>query len=183
MVAIDYSERLLEFASERTPHDLQIEYRHANFEKLDLFGAESFDLVVSVAALNDIADYESAVREAYRVLVRGEAVLLALLHPCFSADGGWVRDAEGRKRHWKVDNYFREIASEQRLSRDAARQPLYFHRTLTSYFRTLLSSGFQIEALVEPHPSQAALEKFPEYADDLRMSHYLVLVLRKRPCR
>lgn len=106
--------------------------------------------------------------------------LLVLLHPCFSADGGWVRDADGNKLYWKIDNYFREVPSEMTLYSDVAKKLVYFHRTLTSYVRAVISVGFTIVDLVEPCPSPEALERNREYEDDFRMSHYLILKLRKQ---
>jgi len=73
-----------------------------------------------------------------------------------------------------------EVPSEAVLCQNVAEHPIYFHRTLTSYFRTILSAGFTLEGLVEPSPSKGALQKYPEFVDDLRMSHFLVLKLRKQ---
>ena len=37
----------------------------------------------------------------YRVLRPGGTCILAVTHPCFSSDGGWVKDADGKKLYWK----------------------------------------------------------------------------------
>lgn len=58
--------------------------------------------------------------------------------------------------------------------------PVGFHRTLTSYFRTIIGTGFMVEDLMEPYPSQEAIGKHPDFIDDLRMSHFLVFKLRKQ---
>ena len=177
VIGLDYAENLLDIARQRTPAGLSIDYRHGNFEDLALIPDTSCDIVVSVAALQDVPDYQSAVQAVYRVLVSGGFFLLAILHPCFSADGGWVRDEDGNKRYWKIDHYFRETPSELQLGWQ--RSTVYFHRTLTSYIRTIIAAGFIIEDLFEPVPSAEALKENPEYENDFRMCHWLVLKLRK----
>ena len=179
VVAVDLSEKLLDFARERTDDRLPIEYRRVNFEDLSRFPDGSFDVVVSMVAIQDTPDHEKAIREAYRVLVPSGFYLLALLHPCFSSEGRWVRDEEGKKLHWKIDNYFLEGPTEEVLFPEARRNPIQFKRTLTTYFRAILEAGFRVDRLVEPSPSPEAIEKFPGFKDDLRMSHFIVLKLKK----
>ena len=104
---------------------------------------------------------------------------LAVTHPCFSSDGGWVKDSKGKKLYWKIDNYFYERGFEIPLTPHPDNNPIDFHRTLTSYFRTIVGTGFMIEDMMEPHPSQEAIGKHPDFIDDLRMSHFLVFRLRK----
>jgi hypothetical protein len=57
--------------------------------------------------------------------------------------------------------------------------PIGFHRTLTSYYRAILGAGFTVGDLMEPHPSQEAIEKYPQFIDDLRVTHFLVFTLGK----
>ena len=43
---------------------------------------------------------------------------LAVTHPCFSSDGGWVKDSKGKKLDWKIDNYFYERGFEIPLTQE-----------------------------------------------------------------
>ncbi len=72
----------------------------------------AFDIVVSCSVLQDVLDYQGAIGEMYRLLRPGGTCILAITHPCFSSDGGWVKDAQGQKRYWKIDNYFHERGFE-----------------------------------------------------------------------
>ena len=177
VVAVDYSSEMLKIARERTPESAHIDYQYANLERLDALSAGTFDITVSCAVLHDVPDYESALKEICRVTSPRGFVLVAIMHPCFSSDGGWVRDEDGKKLHWKIDNYFREGAFEVPLFPNADRNPINFNRTLTSYYRAIRSAGLKVDDIVEPMPSPSAIEKHPEYVHDLRMSHYLVLKL------
>ncbi len=181
VVAVDFSDEMLKFARERTPSALDVAYAHADFAQLDMLPGESFDIVVSVTAIQDVPDYESAIAEAYRCLIPGGFSVLALMHPCFSSEGGWVKDADGRKLYWKVDNYFHEGPREVHVCDGVEKDVVYFHRTLTSYIRATRRAGFIVDDFVEARPSPVLLEKDPTLAVDLRMCHFLVLKLLKKP--
>jgi ubiquinone/menaquinone biosynthesis C-methylase UbiE len=182
VVAVDYSEKMLEIARARTPGAAAIEYRHGNFEKLSFLCARSFDIVVSNVVLQDLAGYEAAIGEAYRVLRPGGFFILAILHPCFSTPvRGWVIDDAGEKLHWKVDRYFDETVFELQWPAGTAEPILQYHRTLASYFCALRQTGFTVDALAEARPSQDMLARHPEYRDDLRMCHFLIFTAVKPP--
>jgi len=176
VVAIDYSPKMLEIARARTAADVALEYRHGNFEKLSFLRAGSFDIVVSNVVLQDLAGYEAAIGEAHRVLRPGGVFVFAILHPCFSTpDRGWVTNDAGEKLHWKVDGYFDETVFELQWPAGAPDPILQYHRTLESYFGAVRRAGFMVDALAEPRPSEEMLVEHPEYRDDLRMCHFLVL--------
>jgi 2-polyprenyl-3-methyl-5-hydroxy-6-metoxy-1,4-benzoquinol methylase len=179
VTAVDYSVRPLEIAAERTADGLRIDYIPANLESLDMLDDNAFDIVVSCVVIQDVLDYQAALKEMYHVLRPGGTCILAMLHPCFSSDGGWARNSNGEKLYWKMDKYFHERAVKVPWSPDSDNRLVYFHRTLTSYFRAITRTGFALEELVEPHPSQGAIEEHPQFVDDLRMRHFLVLKLRK----
>jgi 2-polyprenyl-3-methyl-5-hydroxy-6-metoxy-1,4-benzoquinol methylase len=179
VTAIDYSQKMLEIARQRTPAELKIHYRHLNLEKIDPIGDANFDLIVSLLTLQDVPDYRAVLRELYRVLKPGGRFYLAFSHPCFSSDGGWVRDDQGQKLHWKTDRYFLEREIEMRLDPNSDDNPIGFHRTLSSYYRAIREAGFIIQDLIEPTPSPEAIEKYPHFEDDLRMCHFIVFDLVK----
>jgi ubiquinone/menaquinone biosynthesis C-methylase UbiE len=180
VTAVDYSAKLLEIAKERTADHLQIEYLHASLEHLDMLNDDTFDIVASCVVIQDVPDYQAAIKEMYRVLQPGGTCILAITHPCVSSDGGWVKDSKGKKQYWKVDNYFYERAFEIPLIPNSDNNPIGFHRTLTSYYRKIIGAGFMIEDMMEPYPSKKAIEKHPHFIDDLRMTHFLVFRLIKR---
>jgi hypothetical protein len=91
-----------------------------------------------------------------------------------------VRSDQGDKLHWKVDGYFAEGAYEQLYAMDAEETVLLFHRTLSNYITALLRTGFELLDVLEPKPADAMLAEYPEFRDDLRMSHSIVFRTRKR---
>jgi ubiquinone/menaquinone biosynthesis C-methylase UbiE len=181
VTGIDYSQKMLDIARERTPPESSITYSHLNLEKLDSIDEECFDLIVSLLTLQDVPDYQAALKELYRVLKPGSRFFLAFSHPCFFSDGGWIRDDEGHKLHWRTDRYFHERQVEMELDPDSDDNPQGFHRTLSSYFRAILDASFRIVDLIEPYPSPQDIKKHPTFSDDLRMCHFIVFDLEKEP--
>src|SRR5690606_19282398 len=133
---------------------------------------------VSNMVIQDLANYEKAFQEMYRVLKDGGYFIFSILHPCFvTPKSGWEKDANGQKLHWVIDQYFFEGAYEQRYGDDE--KVLFYHRTLTSYINTIIKTGFHIESLIEPKPSKEMLEKYPAFEEDFRCANFIIFKLRK----
>lgn len=180
IIGVDYSENMLKIANERTSEELGIQFFHENCEELSRFEDESFDLIVSNMVIQDLPNYDKAISEMYRLLVDNGSFVFSILHPCFVTPGsGWVKSDDGEKLYWKVDNYFYEGAYEQSLPVDDKDKVLYFHRTLSNYINTIISTGFRIEEIVEPKPSAEMIEKYPSFKEDLRCSDFIVFKLSK----
>jgi SAM-dependent methyltransferase len=181
VTGVDYSEEMLAMARERTDPALGIRYLHGNCEHMDFLDPDSFDLVVSNMMLMDLADYEAALFSMHRALVDDGILLLSISHPCFTTpDSGWVRDDKGNRLYWKVDRYFIEGAYEQRVPPDAEEGLILFHRTLSTYLRTLLRMSFLLLDVIEPMPAEDMMDRYPHFRDDVRMSHFIILKLQKQ---
>jgi len=175
VTGVDFSAEMLAIAQERTKPELGIRYVHGNCEKMDFFDIESFDIIVSNMVLHDLPDHKAALRNMYRVLVDRGILVFSISHPCFSTpNSGWVKDNRGEKLYWKVDTYFFESAFEQASPPNADEGLLMFHRTLSTYLKDLLNVGFELLDVVEPKPSEEMLSQYPEFRNDLRMSHFII---------
>ncbi|MFK4344689.1 ubiquinone/menaquinone biosynthesis C-methylase UbiE [Paenibacillus sp. RC62] len=178
---VDYSPEMLELARKRTPSDLGITYHHGNLEKLEMFGDQSFDLIVSNMVIQDLEDYEQAIAEMRRLLVPGGSFIFSILHPCFQTpESGWVKDEAGKKLYWKVNRYFSEGVLEQDMPYDQEEKLLYFHRTLGSYVQAITGAGLLLEAMIEPKPSAEMLERYPDFHEDLNVSHFLIFKTKRQ---
>ena len=180
VVGVDLSQDLLEIAKRRTPKESKIAYLHANVEALNGVADRTFDLAVSSMVLMDVPDHMSALHEIRRTLKDDGKLILAIAHPCFTSDGTWHRSECGEKLFWRTDNYFHETARPQQPMPDVKGTIHYFHRTLTTYFRSFKQAGFFVEELVEPRPSEDVIVRNPGFRNDLRMSHFIVFRLCKQ---
>ncbi|WML42802.1 methyltransferase domain-containing protein [Neobacillus sp. PS3-40] len=179
VTAVDSSPRMIEIAKERTPNDLLIDYKKGNCEGLNFLEDNSFDLIVSNMVFQDLENYEKAFQEMYRLLADGGYFIFSILHPCFvTPESGWEKTIDGKKLHWNVDKYFYEGAYEQRLG--DKEKMLFFHRTLTSYVNTLIKTGFYLESIVEPKPSDEMLKIYPTFEEDFRCPDFIVFKLKRK---
>jgi ubiquinone/menaquinone biosynthesis C-methylase UbiE len=180
VTGVDFSREMLAMARERTNQEAGIRYIHGNCEDLSFLDEESFDTIVSNMVMQDLADHRAFLRSIHRVLVTKGILVISFSHPCFiTPDSGWVKEENGRKLYWKVDQYFSEGAYEEHVLFDPSIELIFFHRTLSEYLRSLLISGFELIDFVEPKPDEEMLDKYPGFRDDFRMSHFIVIKVRK----
>jgi ubiquinone/menaquinone biosynthesis C-methylase UbiE len=159
---------------------LGITYYQGNIASMPFLRDRQFDLVVTNIVLDDCEDYQGAFREFARVLKPGGTYLHVGLHPCFSTPGcGWVKDDQGNKLYFKVNDYLAEGSTGLiRWPQDAMEPTVNFYRTLSMYFNALVDSGFRVERIIEPRPTEEAVQQAPAIADILRIPHFIAMVCR-----
>jgi len=145
VVGVDPTETLLRFARERDPATRLV---RGVAETLP-FRSESFALVVSYVTLVDIVGYRVAVAEMARVLRPSGRLLVATISPFASTGQGWVRDSEGRRAYFPIDDYLQE--TEQLLEWKGIRIHNY-HRPLSSLMDAFLDAGLVLSRYLEPAP-------------------------------
>lgn len=140
------------------------------------FDDAAFDLVVSYLTLIDIPDAWAAISEMARVLRPGGTLLIANLNGFNTAcaDRDWVLNAQGRRDHFPIDQYF-----EERAMWIAYRgiRILNHHRPLSTYMRALLGAGLVLTHFDEPEPSADASPS--RAASYRRVPWFLVMEWRK----
>jgi SAM-dependent methyltransferase len=173
MTGVDIAEGMIARAREAEIADhLGINYEAASITDMSIFGDRHFDAAFSTMALMDCADYPGAVAELYRVLKPGGMLAFSILHPCFVFDMGareWIRDENGDPCALKLGDYFRRGVGEESWCFGSAPETedvepfnvIYFDRTLSDYLNPLCETGFIIEVIAEPYPSEEACEAEP----------------------
>jgi ubiquinone/menaquinone biosynthesis C-methylase UbiE len=177
MTGVDSSKKLIALANaEEQKEPRGIRYYRMNANCLKGIPTESFELVTCFMALHDIKDYQDAIAEVARVLKEGGRFVFSIPHPCFeklNVNGIPVSAAE---------RYFERIEhpinwNMKRLTKTF--RTLSFHRTLTDYSVALARNGLLISRLVEPTPTQEAVRKYPNLADELVRPQSIVFESRK----
>lgn len=180
VTAIDFSEKLINFAIRQEEKErLKIDYYILNANNLHIFKNNTFDIVTCFMALQDIEDYQGAVKETHRVLKKHGLFIFVIPHPCFETRimggkiiGGWGYKKGAKDRstdnalYYKVDRYFGAhkyvvLWEMKRLTKHF--RTTSFHRTLTNYADALYNAGFLILRLREPTPIKRGLAKNPIY--------------------
>ena len=162
-------------ASRSSPRE---NYAVGDMENLRGIAAGAFDLAVSYITLVDVHDMTAALREAFRVLRPNGRFIACNLAPMVTAGNTWVRDVDGNKLHFRLDDYFDESARPMRMCNADFHN---LHRTLSTCINGFLGAGFVLEGIREPYPSAEQLERDPSNADILRVPLFIIYLLRKPP--
>ncbi|MDQ3895274.1 MAG: class I SAM-dependent methyltransferase [Actinomycetota bacterium] len=172
VVGIDASRRMVEAARER------IEAVVADATALP-FEDGSFDLVGAFMSFQDIDDLDGAVREAARVLAPGGRLACCNLHPIATAGAFDSRDPDSP--FVISDSYLEPKRLDELVERDGFRITFSFlHRPLDAYALALEQAGLLIEAIREPRPPEALIERVgPAARRFLRIPLFLHLLAVK----
>ncbi len=151
-------------------------YVEASAESMP-FESGSFDLAVSYLTLIDIPDYRSAIAEVARVLRPSGRFVVANIHSFASThERAWSRDAEGKKLHVAVNDYYDERAHF--LDWDDIR--IYnWHRPFENYLQPMFANGLVMTQFSEPRPTPEAVAAHPSMMDEYKVPLFYVMTLRK----
>lgn len=175
VVGIDLSEKMLQVARKMTKENTVV-YQNTAIEDVD-FPKESFDVVLSSLALHYVADFLKTAEKIYRILKPGGNFIFSCEHPVFTAEGSqeWYLGENKEILHFPVDHYFYEGKREANF---LGEKVVKYHRTLTTYLRSLLKLGFQLVDVAEPQPPQEMLD-LPGMQDEMRRPMMLIVSARR----
>jgi ubiquinone/menaquinone biosynthesis C-methylase UbiE len=191
ITGIDISRNFIRHAREaEEKQPLGIRYEIASAVDLP-FDEASFDLTVAFMSLMDIPETEMVLAEVFRVLRPGGFLQFSIVYPCFATPHREnLRDETGRTYAIEVGDYFRTREGEVeewifsaappeiREGLRAFRVPL-FTRTLSEWLNLLVDTGFVLERLGEPYPSDEAVRKRPGLQDAQVVAYFLHVRARK----
>ena len=175
VVAVDVSPTMVEFAKAADP---SMQVMVADAARLP-FDDGAADLAIAFMSLQDVDDMPMAIQEAGRVLERGGAFCLSVVHPINSAGRFEGLDPDAR---FVIDNsYLEPHRYQDSIERDGLRMTFSSrHWPLEAYFRALQRSGFLVEALTEPTENAESVGERPARARWRRLPLFLDLRARKR---
>lgn len=173
VVGFDLIEAFVKLASERHPSGT---YVRANAEQLPAKD-DSFDMVISVLSLLDIPDYRRAIGEMARILKPGGLLIVANASSMNTAGDGWVKDGEGNKLYWPINDYFVERGPEAEW---ANIKVINYHRPLQAYMDAFLGNGLELRRFIEPCPTTEQIAEAPNLAVQLKMPFLVVMQWQKR---
>jgi ubiquinone/menaquinone biosynthesis C-methylase UbiE len=191
VTAIDIAENFIAYARQAEAHEpLGIEYRVASAAALP-FPAATFDFATGFMSFMDIPETDLALAEAYRVLKPDGFLQFSICHPCFDAPYRRnLRDARGRTYALEVGDYFRELEGEVTEWLFGAAPPHVkqglpkfktprFTRTVSHWLNLLLATGFRLERIAEPRPSDETVRACPDMQDAQVVAYFLHLRVRR----
>lgn len=137
------------------------------------FADAAFDFATGFMSFMDIPETERVIAEAYRVLKPGGFVQFSITHPCFDTPHHRnLRDANGVTYAFEVGGYFQNLhgeisewlfsaaPAEIRQGLRKFKTPRFTH-TLSQWVNLLIDTGFVIERIGEPRPSDETARACP----------------------
>ena len=177
VVGIDISEKMLEIAKQENA-DSKITYINMPMENISQL-KEKFDVVISSLAFHYVEDFAGVVKNIFDLLNEKGIFLFSQENPlctCFSGGNRWTKDENGNKLYINLSNYGIEGERESSWFVDNVKK---YHRTFSSIINTLIESGFTIEKMIEPLPTEDLLKKYPDYKDLFHKPDFLLVKVRK----
>jgi len=141
-------------------------------EPLDFAKDAAFDLVVSSLTLHYLRDWRVFFAEIHRILVDDGRLVFSVLHP-FNPQA-----FKKRKEYYATELYDHRCSSGYDSPIDL---PLY-RRSLTEILRPLGETGFLIEGVVEPTPTEECKKHHPDIHQRLLQCPLFLCVRAVKHC-
>ncbi len=142
VTSIDISDRMLELARKRLGPQADLRLVDMT-QPLDLFQASEFDLINAPLCLDYIEDWRTLFSEFKRILKPGGQFQFSCGHPSFDAE------------YFKTDDYFsveRVECTWTGFGIDIVMPS--FRRSLQEIIMPVIETGFQLEQVLEPLPTE-----------------------------
>ncbi len=177
VVGIDLSENMLEVARSKNTSG-RIEYRRLDMSSIASLGRR-FDIVTSSLAVHYIENFSTLVDAVGQCLNPGGIFLFSQEHPLTTAPVHGVRflnDEAHRSTDYLLSDYGRPGFRSVEWLIDNVEK---YHRMFSEIIEALISSKFVVEAIKEPLPDAAMLEKCPRMYREFIKPSFLIVKARK----
>jgi SAM-dependent methyltransferase len=172
VTGVDLSKKMIDKAIENSKK-LAINYIQTAIEDIN-FKSEEFDIVISSLAFHYLKDLKPVFNKINKTLKKGGSFIFSMEHPSFTSkpEQDWFLDKDGNRIHWPIDNYQDE---GERKTHFLGHEVVKYHRTLETIINTVIKSGFDIQEISEPKPSEQVLKKYPEMKDETRRPIFIIV--------
>lgn len=172
---VDISEKMLAIAVEENP---DIVFLRADMSDLS-FIEDKYDVVFSSLAVHYIEDFSAFVKGVYEVLNPGGYFIFSQEHPLTTAPisgASWSKDEDGNILHYKLTDYARPGKRSTTWIVDGVEK---YHRTFSEIINSLCSAGFTVEKMLEPVPTEEALEIDKRWKKGFHKPNFLLIKAKK----
>ena len=150
VIGLDHSERQLEHAKRLADSvDVDVDFIKSDMQEMSTLGDSSFDLIVSMHAMNYASDIQRVFNECARLLRQGGRFVTCMNHPIWLVFG----EAMELNDLSKMVNYFRNEREVWDWADHSGESIATFESTgwrLSQIINGLISAGFKIESIAEP---------------------------------
>lgn len=177
VIGIDISGKMLEIANKENKTD-NIKYYNIDMADIDTLN-EKFDVVFSSLAVHYIEDFKALLSKIFILLNNNGVLIFSQEHPLTTAPikgASWSRDEIGDVLHYNLTDYCRNGEREVSWIVDGV---IKYHRCFSEIINDLCDSGFTIERMLEPIPTEEVIERLPYYKKDIDKPNFLIIKARK----
>jgi SAM-dependent methyltransferase len=191
VTGLDVSEVFIQYARQLEEQDpLGIDYLVASAVELP-FADATFDFETGFMSFMDVPETGAVLAEACRVLKPGGFLQFSITHPCYDTPHRRnLRDEKGVTYAIEVGDYFRNLDGDViewlfSAAPPEAKEGLprfkvpRFTRTLSQWLNLVIDSGFLLERIEEPRPSDQIISEHPDLQDTQVVAYFLHIRARK----
>ena len=162
VTGIDLADNLLALAQrDEEQEKLGIVYLKDDAQSAQVLANQSFDGAICIMALMNMQDITATFQTARRILKLGGWFVFAITHPCFQTPHAqWLTTNDGTIKR-AVSGYFEERLWSSSHSQGVRSRVGEYHRMLSTYLNTLVTTGFALERMVEPLATGERAEQEP----------------------
>ncbi len=175
VIGVDISEKMLEVAMNDHP---DCKFIHADMRDLSFLNI-NFDIVFSSLAVHYIDDFSAFVKNVYSAINAGGYFVFSQEHPLTTAPlkgNAWTKNENGEVLHYNLSDYLRNGKRIRNWFVDDVEK---YHRTFSEIINTLCLSGFIIERMLEPAPSDEAIAYDIKYEKHYHRPNFLLIKAKK----
>lgn len=155
VTALDFSPKMIEMTKKRVGNKAQIIRADLN-NPLDFIEDKSMDIILSSLTLHYLRNWDTVMSEFNRILVDGGQLVFSVHHPFMDFTV------------FEKDNYFlTELLEEEWSTINGKVKVQFYRRPLSDIISAVTDSGFVIEKLLEPKPTEQFRMERPDTYETL----------------
>jgi SAM-dependent methyltransferase len=168
VIALDFSPKMVEMTKRRVENKAQVIRADLN-NPIDFIESSSIDIIISSLTLHYLKDWKVVMSEFYRVLKNDGQLIFSVHHP--------FRDFTVHDR----ENYFTtELLEEQWRTNNGRVKVQFYRRPLSEIISSVTDSGFVIEKLLEPMPTEQFKIERPDTYEILTKNPQFLFIRAKK---
>ncbi len=178
VLGVDISEKMLEIARNEHP---ELDFIRGDMGDLS-FIDERFDCVFSSLAVHYVEDFGRFSKQVYERLNSGGCFIFSQEHPLTTAPimtadyVRWTKDDEGNVLYYNLSDYSVSGKRDVNWIVDGVRK---YHRTFSDIVNALCGTGFVIQKMLEPVPTEEEIKKDPGREKILHKPNFLLIKAKK----
>lgn len=179
VLGIDISEHMIEQANKNNKIE-GIDYKVMAMEDISKIN-KKFDIIMSTLAFHYIKDFDKLIKDISFLLNDGGYLVFSQEHPFTTCV---VYTENVKKGHTVIDNkYFGLFSDYNRCGKRSkewfGNEVIKYHRNFEEIINTLIDNGLVVDKILEPKPSEEAIQKNPKYVNQWDRPFFLFVRAKK----